>query len=131
MKENAFRISLIVLQFFIGITAVIPGIMFFMDTTGSLVGMSLDVLKGSPFPNYFIPACCLTFIIGGGHLAAGILGIIRHRYYHFAGMFTGGYLMVWIAVQVASIGYLFFLQPMYFVMGFIELLLGKALWKRD
>ncbi|WP_188499910.1 hypothetical protein [Pontibacter amylolyticus] len=88
-------------------------------------------LEGSPFQDYFIPSLFLFFIIGGYALVTAIAVFRRHR---LAGMIAYSYgiiLLLWIAIQVAIIGYTSWLQPATAVAAIIILILTWQLPKQE
>ncbi len=123
------RVSIIlgILQIFIGVGAVAGGYAFISDPSGRGIGIPLEFLQGSPFPNYLIPGIVLFTVNGLGSLAAGILTFKRWSYAGELAVVFGAGLMVWIIVQVTIIPYSWF-QPVYFGLGLLELVLG--LWLR-
>jgi len=84
---------------------------------GGYYGMSgakdvpIEWLKGSPFQNYFIPSLILFLCIGGSALLAGIL-VFKQQ--HLAKKMAFGssiIVLLWLAVQLAIIGYVSWMQP--------------------
>jgi hypothetical protein len=56
--------------------------------------------------------------VGGG------LGLVRHRYAGEVAVALGALLIAWIVIQVAMIGLVHWLQPLYFGLGVVEVILG-------
>jgi len=99
------------------------------DPSGSGLGMSTDMLAGSPFPNFLIPGIFLLMVNGVGSLFGAFLTFRRHQYAGLVAMGLGGFLIAWIIIQVISLGPpIHWLQWMYFVLGVVELVLG---WQID
>lgn len=86
-------------------------------------------LKGSPFHNYFIPGLFLFIVIGGSALNAAILVFKRRAVARKAAFVSGIVILLWLAVQVAIIGYVSWMQPTTAVAAFIVLLLTLQLPK--
>lgn len=122
-------IGLGVFQILIGLSAIAGGYGFIGDPSGASMGMTLDLLEGAPFSDFFIPGLFLFSVNGIGHLIAGILTFLKFRYAGEVAIFFGALLVVWIIIQVLWIGMTSFLQPMYFVFGLVEILLGVRLRK--
>ena len=120
-------VGLGVFQILLGLSAVAGGVGMVGDPSGDSVGFPLDQLSGTPFPDYLIPGLFLLLIIGVGHLAGGILTIIRFRHAGEVAVVLGAILMAWIVVQVILIGLVYFLQPLYFLFAVVEILLGRRL----
>jgi hypothetical protein len=122
-------IALGVLQVFIGIGAIPAGIGMIADPSGAGLGMSSDWLAGSPFPNFLIPGIVLLAVNGLGSLTGALLSFRRSQYAGLGAIGLGIFLIVWIVIQVLVVGPpIHWLQPLYFVIGIIELALG---WQID
>ena len=89
--------------------------------------MSTDALRGSPFPDYRVPGLVLLLVNGVGSIAAGVLALRRPRLGPRVGLAFGGVLIAWIAIQVAIIGLIHWLQPAYLGLGTLECVLALAL----
>jgi hypothetical protein len=141
MSETANRRPLaawllIILLIFLGIAAVISGAMLFLSPNGDLMGMSTDVLAGSPFTDYLIPGIILFLFVGIFPLTVG-LGLLKtgrrglsflnpFKSYHWAwagSIAAGAILLIWIITETALLGYISFLQPVMGAWGLILLLL--------
>ncbi|MBN1122667.1 MAG: hypothetical protein JXJ17_16435 [Anaerolineae bacterium] len=123
------NIVLCVLQVFIGIGAIPAAVVLISDPSGAGLGMSMDMLVGSPFPNFLIPGIFLLMVNGVGSLIGAFLSFRRHEYASLAAMGLGLFLIMWIIIQVISLGPpVHWLQWMYFVLGGVELVLG---WQID
>jgi hypothetical protein len=59
-----------------------------------------------------------------------VLSFLRHRYAGEVGIALGGLLIAWIVVQVAMIGLVHWLQPLYFGLGVVETVVGVLLRAR-
>jgi hypothetical protein len=112
------------LQTFIGVGALAGGLMLMLEPSGSGMGFPVELLQGSPFPDYRIPGAFLFAVNGLGSLAGAGLSFARHRHAGEAAAILGSILMAWIAIQVAIIGSLHWLHSLYFALGFGELALG-------
>ena len=100
------------------------GLIFILDPSGSGMGFSLELLEGTFLPNYLIPGLFLLGVNGLGSLLGGALSFLRHRYASEAGVALGSLLIAWIVVQVAMIGLVHWLQPLYFSLGVVEVILS-------
>lgn len=96
MLRRILRILLTLLTGFVALTAIGGGVAL-------LVGLEdnrfpLEWLRGTPFPNYTIPALLLAVVVGGSALAACILVLRRHRMSapvsRAAGVIMMGYIVV-------------------------------------
>jgi len=115
------------LQTFIGVGALAGGLMLMLEPSGSGMGFPVELLQGSPFPDYRIPGVFLFTVNGLGSLVGAGLSFARHRHAGEAAAILGGILMAWIAIQVAIIGSLHWLHMLYFALGFVELALGLVI----
>ena len=129
IKNKLLTIALGVLQIFIGITAVLGGLGLVSDPSGTKVAVSLELLKNSPFTNYLIPGLVLLIVNGVGNVLAGIVTFLRSRYTGNLAAFFGVFLTLYMAIEVWFIGLLNFSQPLYFILGVVELILGLKLSK--
>jgi len=87
----------------------------------------LVLLKNSPFTNYFIPGLVLLVVIGVGNVLAGIVTFLRNRHAGKIAVFFGAFLALYMSIEVGFIGPLNFSQPLYFILGAVELILGLKL----
>jgi len=128
---------LIVLLFFIGLSALISGAMLFIAPDGHLVHWSTDQLRGTPFSNYLIPGIILFTFIGIFPIFVGY-GLLKHpnwawpnlinpfkkRYWAWTASWAAAVIMlIWISVETALLGYISFLQPFIAGYGIILLIL--------
>lgn len=68
-------------------------------------------LEGSPFSDYFIPSLVLFVIVGGAFLIASIAVFACWRAARVLALLAGVVVLGWLAVQVAIIGYVSWMQP--------------------
>jgi hypothetical protein len=90
-------------------------------------GVPREWLNGTPFTSYVIPSLFLGIVVGGGCLAASIGVLRRSRFTPPLAMSAGVLLVAWIAVQVALIGWVSWLQPAVAICGGIIMLLAAPL----
>lgn len=107
---------LIILHFFIGVGAIFGGGMGMIHPNNPM-GISNDLLKGSPFTNYFYPSLILFAVIGLGNVMAGLIVRLRTKYQGYISGVFGGALVIWIVVQVLIIGSIHPLHAIYFALG--------------
>lgn len=110
---------LIFLLFFNAAGAFYGGASLLTDSSGASLHMSTQVLAGSPFRNFFIPGIILVLVNGVLPLVAGAGLLLRRpaaplpglpfwKNRHWAwtlSLASGLGLMIWIAVQIAMLGY--------------------------
>jgi hypothetical protein len=129
-KQGRFlALGLGALQAFIGLGAVGAGLAMVLDPSGANLGMPLDWLGGTPFPDYLVPGVVLLVVNGLGSLTGAVASFTRYRYAGEIAMALGAFLIIWIVAQVWWIGLSSWLQPSYFGFGVVELVLGWQLRK--
>ena len=126
MKRTVYFAEGILLSF-VGVGAVICGVLLIVGPDGRYLQMPIDMLSKSPFRNFLIPGLILFLVNGVGNVVAAILCFKMHRIAGFGGMFFGFGLIIWLFVQISMIGGGTFLQYLYFILGILELLLGIAM----
>ncbi len=129
IKNKFVLYALGVLQIFIGITAVMGGFGLVSDPSGTKMDVPLALLKNSPFTDYFIPGLVLLVVNGTGNVLAGIVTFLRNRYAGILAIFLGTFLTLYMATEVWFIGLQNFSQPLYFILGVGELILGLKISK--
>lgn len=120
----------LILLFFTGIGAIAAGFGMIADPSGKAVGMTTDILPQDFFPTFMIPGLFLFTVIGLGQTITGIVAIVKNNteVWRFICL-MGCILVLWIMIQVALIGYLSVLQPIFFMVGVFEIVLAFR-WKR-
>lgn len=73
-------------------------------TRGEIIPLPVSALKGSPFETYFSTGLIL-FCLGLGPLAAALLAWLRHPLAPIAALGVGVALLIWMAVEIAIVGY--------------------------
>ena len=88
--------------------------------------LPLSALAGSPFDNYLVPGLILFGVLGLGPLVAARLAWLRHPLAPTAAFVVGAGLLIWVAVEVAIIGYSSEppLQAIYGILGIAIVLLA-------
>jgi hypothetical protein len=106
-RSSALRYALGVLLAFAALNAFGGG---YYGMAGAK-GVPRSWLSGSPFASYFVPGVILFVVVGGAFLAASVAvfaGLRSARRAAFAAAFL---VLVWLAVQLAIIGYVSWMQP--------------------
>jgi len=117
------RIALGTLLAFVSLNAVGGGIYGLAGAEG----VPLEWLEGSPFTTYRVPSLVLLTVVGGSLAAAAVAVFARARKARLLSRAAGVILLGWIAVQLALIGYVSWLQPAMVVAGVVILAL-TARW---
>lgn len=117
------------IQVITAIGAIPAGIGYLVDISGAKMGVSADLLKDSPLDTFLLPGLFLLLINGLATAAGSVMTFIKHRYAGIAAALLGVALVLWIIIQVWWIGLISFLQPVFFIAGISEALLGLQLIK--
>lgn len=96
------------------------------DPTGTSMQMSLTLLSGSPFANFEIPGVVLFLANGVLPLSVSAAVVVRSPRSPELVMLCGIVLTFWMGVQMALIGYSFWLQALLAGMGVLILTVGAA-----
>jgi hypothetical protein len=107
-------------------SAVPVGLLLAARPDGSLVGLPLALLAGSPFADFRTPGLLLALVVGGSTAAAGVLAVRGRPAAPWVAGLAGAIVLGWIAVQLALLGYVSLLQPVVGVLGVALLALGGA-----
>jgi hypothetical protein len=116
------------LEVLLGLGAVGGGVALMAGPRGEIIPLPVSALAGSPFTTYFVPGAILASILGIGPLCAAALVSRRHRSAPLLTIVVGCALIIWIAVEIAMIGYSSSppLQLGYLVLGGAIVLVGAA-----
>jgi hypothetical protein len=104
---------------FLGLGAIAGGIALVSQPDGSVMGFDLDLLSGSPFPDYLVPGLILGGLFGVGSLVVAVMGMRRSRVAPFLAFAIGVAQMIWIVVQLGIIEEVSFLHPLCFGIGLV------------
>jgi hypothetical protein len=111
----------------LGVGALGGGLQFVLDPTGESIGMSAQLLEGSPFTDYLIPGVILFTVLGVYPLVVCYGLYTGRRWAWPAALSVGVALIVWIVVQGTIIGFGHWLQWLYLLFGFVLVLLTLLL----
>ena len=101
----------------LGITALFGGGTLVLDPTGAAMGMPLEWLAGTPFPDYFVPGLVLFSVLGPGSFVV-LYGIVRRRAWGRWGTIVLGVALVgWIVTQILLIQLVHVLHAIYGGLG--------------
>jgi len=88
----------------------------------------VELLRGSPFGGYAIPALFLLVVMGGGGLVAAVALLRRHELGVSAPGVVGAMTIGFEVVQMVIIGFSW-LQILYLVVGVLSVLLAVRMWR--
>jgi hypothetical protein len=119
----------VVLEILLSIGALGGGLVLMIAPRGEIMPLPLAALAGSPFDTYLVPGLILFGVLGFGPLVAAGLAWHRHPLAPTAAFVVGVGLLIWVAVEVAIIGYSNEppLQAVYAVLG-VAIVVIAARW---
>ncbi|MGD8602835.1 MAG: hypothetical protein PVF19_15890, partial [Gemmatimonadota bacterium] len=90
---------------FQGASGVGGGLVLSLDPSGESVGIPLEWLQGSPFPDYMVPGVILLVLLGIGPLVVAY-GVWTGQVWSWsASVFVAFSLLTWLGVEIVVIGY--------------------------
>lgn len=125
-KLKVLSYSIGTLLALIGVSAVAAGAGLMWNPDGGL-GLSVDLLKNSPFSGYFIPGLFLAVVNGLLSLFVAVLAFRKQRFAGAGTLLLGALMVIWIVFQVYWIGWTSWLQPVMLTVGVVEMGLGVSL----
>ncbi len=131
--KKLFKISRVVsicLLFFTGINAIIAGLLFIIDPTGEIMGISITYLSNSPFSNFLIPGITLFVVNGLMNIIVAILTLINYSNFPILIIIQGLLLSGWIVIQVIFVRDFNALHFIMLTIGVVLLILGIILRKQ-
>lgn len=114
------------LNAFVAVSAIAGGGALVLRPGGELLGLSPDLLTGSPFDTYRVPGVILALVVGVTALAAAVYQRRRSAWAAPASLVAGAVLTGWIGIQVLMLGPIFWLQALLGAVGLAQL--GLATW---
>lgn len=125
-----YFIILGVIQLITSTGAIPAGLLFVLDPSGTSMGNSTEMLADSPFSTFLIPGLSLLIVNGFGSIFGALLSFRQKELAGAAGVVLGVILCFWILVQIKIIGLSSFLQPVFFIVGLTEIILGYTITNR-
>ncbi len=118
----------IALELFLGSGALCGGLALMAGPNGEILPLPVPALAGSPFHDYFAPGAILFAILGVGSVGAAALALRRNPIAPFLAFAAGGALLIWLAVEIAIVGYSGHppLQAVYLGLGAVLTLVGAG-----
>lgn len=123
-KHKIPRTVAIILLLITGINATFAGLSFICQPDGTVMGLSENTLRFSPFLNFLIPGIILLIFNGISNIVVAILTIHRNRYYSLLISFQGIVLVVWLVMQMYYLREINALQLSMFLVGLLLILIG-------
>lgn len=125
------RLVAIILLVINGIGAVFGGVALIIDPTGNSIKLPIDLLKNSPFSDFFIPGLILFVVLGLGSLISCIVVITKAKGYPFLTIFMGFALAIWISIQILMLREVDAAHYIFGAMGILLIILGILLRKEE
>lgn len=118
------------LEIFLSVGALGGGGALVLGPKGEIIPLPVSVLAGSPFETYFVPGLILFCVLGLGPLGASALAWRLHPAAPVAAATVGAALLIWLAVQIAIVGYTNDppLQLFYLALGAAITAVGIGWW---
>jgi hypothetical protein len=110
---------LLILLLVQGLGGVGGGFSLVLKPDGSIMGMPVSYLDGSPFSDYLIPGLILLLVLGVLPLVAAAGLWVRRSWAWYVSFVVGCGLMIWILVEITIIPY----DPLQIVFGVIGALI--------
>jgi hypothetical protein len=90
-------------------------------------GVPKEWLHGSPFRDYFGPSLILVVLVGGSFFLAAVAVFGRWRHARMFAIAAAAIVLAWLAVEVAIISYVSWMQPATMIGGLLILVLAWRL----
>jgi len=114
------RIAIALLDGFLAVTALV-GAMIVIPT------LPIDMLAGSVFPDFLVPALALGVLVAGSALVAAVAVMFWPRLGAAVAMISALMIVVFELVEITTIGY-HWLQVAYVVLGLVIAALAFRVW---
>lgn len=114
------------LHVFVGVGALLGGLAAIINPQGPL-GISVVVLKNSPFSDFLIPGIILFTIVGLGNVISALMFRIKTKYQGYISSVFSWALVIWIIVQCIMLNAVAFLHVLFFTIGLIEAILSMMI----
>ncbi|MDF2678357.1 MAG: hypothetical protein K0Q97_2707 [Bacillota bacterium] len=123
--KKVYRI-LIFLHVFVGIGALGGGYAGISNPNGPF-GIPVEVLKNSPFDNFFIPGIILFTVIGMGNLFSAVMYGFKTYIKSYISLIFSCALPIFIIVQCYMMQSIVALHVIFFIIGLIQIILTKII----
>ncbi|MCK9206403.1 MAG: hypothetical protein M0P66_04750 [Salinivirgaceae bacterium] len=128
-KAKKYYIILGVIQIVIAICFIIAGIVI-ESNIGDLLTSKLHFISNVSFSAFIIPDHFILAFHGFGNLICALISFQRYNIASYLGMFFGTTLILWFIFQIIRVGLISFLQPLFLVIGIIEIVLSISIYRK-
>lgn len=90
----------------------------------------INIFINLSFSGLLIPSLLLFVLFGIGNLIGAFFSYMRLNIASYLGIFLGIILILFIVFQTAMIGLINFMQPLFFVIGITEAILGLIIYSK-
>jgi len=128
MKKESLSLFKILLSLhvFTGVVSIVSGLMLVLAPGGEMLGLPLELLEGTMFSDFLVPGLALTFLVGLSNIVAALVITREGKIWWYASLVAADMLLIFVVVEVAIVGYVSFLQPVFglvaLVMNFLAVL---------
>lgn len=117
LRYSHIETAILALESALAFSAYLGAIGLLTAIDGSNLGMTTEILRGTPFHDFLVPGVLLLFANGVLPTIVVVAALWRVPWASWGHLVVGCTLMGWIACQIALVGYLSPLQPIYFAIG--------------
>ena len=111
----------------VAIVSIITGLMLMSVPDGSLLHLTLDQLKGTPFKDFRVPGLIMFVSVGLTNLVAVFLNMTRHLQQYQWSLWGGIMLIAWtVAQDILTTGY-YVVNIFFIVIGIMIVLMSVKL----
>lgn len=113
---------LLSLHVLVGMGACLGGISALLNPKEPMPGVSVELLKQSPFEDFFIPGLILFFLFGICNLIAACSYLSKRPIQSYFGIVLGSGLVIFIAVQCFMLQMINSLHLLFGVIGLLQVI---------
>ena len=121
LNRTAIQLTAVALEGFLSIGALGGGVALMFGPHSELLPLPTSLLVHAVVHSYFIPGLILFIVIGCGPMTVAVLAWRGHPSAPALTLVVGVALLLWMAVEIAIVGYSSTppLQPIYIGLGFL------------
>ena len=123
--KRVYRL-LLVLHAFVGIGGMAGGLAAITDPQ-TPIGITVDILKYSPFSSFLIPGILLFGVIGLGNVFSAVWMRFKSKYQGYISSVFSWALVIWIIIQCIMLRLIVYLHVIFFIIGSVQAFLSALL----